>query len=129
MGLDNKTILLVEDDLSVGQTYERRFKIAGARVIWALNGVDGLQKLKGERVDLILADLMMPKMNGYEMIKRIREDPETKDIPIVILTNLNDRPEDIEKVKQLGVKEYIVKSDISLAELVERVSFHLQNSS
>lgn len=125
MELEGKTILLVEDDVLLVRTYERRLVSGGARVILASNGAEGLEKLQEEKVDLILLDLMMPKMNGYEMLKLVREDSKTKDIPVIILTNLNDRPEDIEKVKQLGVKEYIVKSDASLKEIVEKIILYI----
>jgi len=127
MTLDKKTILLVDDDPLLSRSYEKQITNAGARVIVAFNGLEGLGNLKKEKVDLILLDLMMPKMNGYEMLKLVKEDPETKDIPVIILTNLNDRPEEIEKVKKLGgIKEYLNKSDLSLGKLVEIISHHIK---
>ena len=71
-------------------------------MVLASNGVEGLEKLKKERVDLIVLDLMMPKMNGYEMLKLVKEDPKLKNVPVVILTNLYDRPDEIEKIKKLA---------------------------
>jgi len=126
MTLDKKTILLVDDDPLLSRSYEKQITKAGAHVVSASNGLDGLVNLKKEKVDLILLDLMMPKMNGYEMLKLIKEDPKTKDIPVIILTNLNDHPEDIEKVKKLGIEEYLVKSDLSLGKLVEIISHHIK---
>jgi len=125
MSLDGKTILLVEDNILISGTYERRLIKTGARVVLASNGVEGLEKLKKERVDLIVLDLMMPKMNGYEMLKLVKEDPKLKNVPVVILTNLYDRPDEIEKIKKLGIEEYLIKSDISLAELVDKLASHL----
>jgi len=97
MNLDGKTILLVEDNILISETYERRLIKTGARVVLASNGVGGLEKLKKEKIDLILLDLIMPKMNGYEMLKLVKEDPKLKNIPVVILTNLYDRPDEIKK--------------------------------
>jgi len=125
MKLDDKTILLVDDDPLVSRSYERRLTAAGAQVILAANGAEGLAQLQIEKPDIILLDLMMPKMDGYEMLKKVKEDLETKDIPVIILTNLNDRSEDVEKLKELGVVKYIVKSDTSLKEIVERVALYL----
>ncbi|MDO8265266.1 MAG: response regulator, partial [Candidatus Parcubacteria bacterium] len=69
-----------------------------------------------------LLDIMMPKMNGIEMLKAVKADPALKDIPIVILTNLGDRPEDIQKCKDLGAEDYWVKANISLKEITEKVN-------
>jgi len=126
MNLENKTILIVEDDALIGRMYERALINRGARVIMASNGVDGLEKLKVENVDLITIDLMMPKMNGYEMLKIIKEDPKIKDIPVFILTNLHDNLKDIEKVKEVGVREYFVKSETSMENFLERVGHYLK---
>jgi len=128
MDPDTKTILLVEDDVLVRQMYARRLLTEGFRILEASDGVEGLAKLLNETVDLILLDVMMPKMNGYEMLQRVRKDPAIKDIAVIVLTNLNDRPEEIEKIKELGVKEYILKSDITLAELTKKVSSYLRPS-
>ncbi len=121
-----KTILLVEDDILVSQMYSKRLKKEGLKVVLASDGIEGLEKLKSEKIDLVLLDIMMPKMNGHEMLKRIREDPSIKDTRVVVLTNLNDRPEDIKEIKKLGVEEYILKSDITLAGLAERVVKYLK---
>lgn len=126
MTLDKKSILLVDDDPLISRTYEKQITKAGAHVVLASDGLEGLENLKKEKVDLILLDLMMPQMNGYEMLKLVKEDPEIKNIPVVVLTNLNDRPEEIEKIKKLGIKEYLVKSDLSLGKLVEIISHHIK---
>ena len=120
-----KTILLVEDDILVSQMYAKRLKKEGLNVILASDGIEGLEKLKSEKIDLVLLDIMMPKMNGHEMLKRVREDPSIKDTRVVVLTNLNDRPEDIKEIKKLGIEEYILKSDITLAELAKVVVKYL----
>jgi CheY-like chemotaxis protein len=106
-----------------------------------LDGIEGLEKLSaqggssrggsaqgGEKIDLVLLDIMMPKMNGYEMLKRVRKDPELKNTRVIILTNLNDSPKEIKKIKDLGIEEYILKSDITLAELAKVVGKYLSSS-
>ena len=128
-----KNVLLVEDDILVSQMYARRLEKAGINVILALDGIEGLEKLSaqdgssggGEKIDLVLLDIMMPKMNGYEMLKRVRKDPKLKNTRVIILTNLNDSPKEIEKIKDLGIEEYILKSDITLAELAKVVGKYL----
>lgn len=126
MELKNKTILLVEDDQLIGEMYETKLKIAGARVIRASNGEEGLDKLKKETVDLIITDLMMPRIGGYEMLQRLKKSREDKDIPVIILTNLTDRPEDTKKIKELGVADYIIKSNIHLKDLIKKIAILLR---
>ena len=123
--LKGKTILLVEDDPPVNRLYAKRLTREGATMLLAFDGVVGLEKLKAQKADLILLDLMMPRMNGYEMLKHVRENPETKDIPVIIITNTKSSAADIKKLEQLGIEEYIEKSEVTLAQLAERVSFHL----
>lgn len=114
-------ILLVEDDPMVVRMYQRKLEMEGFKISLAFNGEEGLTALKKEKPDFILLDIMMPKMNGIEMLKMMKKDRETKDIPVVILTNLGDKPEDVQKCKELGAEDYWVKANVSLKELVERI--------
>lgn len=114
-------ILLVEDDPMVVRMYQKKLDKEGFRVTVAFNGQEGLEALKKEKPDLILLDIMMPKMNGIEMLKKVKADPAAKNIPVVILTNLGDRPEDVQKAKDLGAEDYWVKANISLKEVVEKI--------
>jgi DNA-binding response OmpR family regulator len=125
MTLENKIILLVEDDSLISRMYERGLTKKGARVVTASNGAEGLEKLRTENINLITLDLMMPKMNGHDMLKVVKADTKTKDIPILVLTNLHDKPEEIEKVKQMGIQEYFIKSETSMEKFIERVEHHL----
>ncbi len=121
----NKThqgkILLVEDDPMVVRMYERKLKMEGFDLQLAFNGELGLEALKKERPDIILCDIMMPKLSGLDMLKIVKGDPQYKDLPMVMLTNLGDRPEDIEKCKGLGAEDYWVKANMQLEEIVEKV--------
>ncbi len=115
-------VLLVEDDPMVVRMYERKFKNEGFDLTLAYNGFDGLAALKKERPDIVLLDIMMPKMNGLEVLKQIKADPQYKDLPVVMLTNLGDRAEDVDRCKQFGAEDYWVKVNIKLSELAGNVS-------
>ena len=116
-----KRILIVDDDPLISRMYENRMQLDGHSAEVATNGEEALTAVRKNRPDLILLDVMMPKMNGVETLKALKEDTKTKDIPVFILTNLGDKPDDIEKAKSLGALDYLVKSQISLKELSEKV--------
>ena len=124
MRLKNKNILLVEDDLFLGKMLMRRLKVEGAKSDWAQDGEEALDKLKNDTFDLIIADLMMPKMDGRELIKRVKADEKTKDIPIIVLTNLISSistKDELEEIKNSGISGLFVKSNTHLSDLVDRV--------
>ena len=79
-----------------------------------------MAEVKKNKPGIILLDLMMPKMNGIETLKFLKEDPQTSSIPVIILTNLGDREDDIQKAKDMGALDYLVKSQIDLAALSAR---------
>jgi DNA-binding response OmpR family regulator len=103
-------ILLVEDDPLMSRMYEKIFTFEHHEVILASDGEDGLEKTHAEKPDMILLDVMMPKMNGLDMLKKLKLDPETKSIPVIMLTNLAGE-KDAETALSLGAVRYIVKSD------------------
>jgi DNA-binding response OmpR family regulator len=119
-GNQNK-ILLVEDDPMIVRMYQRKLENDGFKVSLAFNGEEGLAAVKNDRPDIILLDIMMPKMNGIETLKAVKADALTKDIPVIILTNLGDRPEDVQKCKELGAADYLVKANVQLKELSEKI--------
>lgn len=125
MRLKNKNILLVEDDLFLGKMLMRRLKVEGAKSVWTQNGEEALDKLKDDTFDLIIADLMMPKMDGRELIKRVKADEKTKDIPIIVLTNLISSistKDELEEIKNSGISGLFVKSNTLLSDLVDKVA-------
>lgn len=116
-----KTILFVEDEAALHKTLGQVLRDKGYNLISALDGKIGLELAKGEkRPDLILLDLILPKVNGFEVLRKLKEDPETKDIPVIVLTNLESTG-DIEKALELGATTYLVKASYGLEELVEKV--------
>jgi Response regulators consisting of a CheY-like receiver domain and a winged-helix DNA-binding domain len=114
-------ILLVEDDTMVIKMYTTKLTKEGFILTSAGNGEEGLAALEKELPDIVLLDIMMPKMNGLEMLRIVRSDEKFKDIPVVMLTNLGDRDEDVERCKELGAQDYWIKANLSLNELSEKI--------
>lgn len=117
---NEQSILLVEDDNLMIRLYQEKFSQDGFEVDVALNGEEGLAKLKEKKPILVLLDVMMPKMDGFEMLKRIKADPETKSVPVILLTNLSGE-EDAKKGLELGAVAYLIKSDYTPDEIVAKV--------
>ena len=113
-------ILIIEDDALIARMYEAAFKFEKYEVDIAHNGKDGLEKLKKNRPSLILLDIMMPKMNGIDVLREMKADPRYKGIPVVMLTNLSGS-KDIEEALSLGAVKYIVKSKYKPKEVVAQI--------
>ena len=103
-------ILLVEDDPLMIRMYQRKLLNDGYEVEIAINGEEGLVKIRSFVPDLVLLDIMMPKLNGLQVLERMKADPSISKIPVVILTNLAGSQEDIERGLELGAVAYLVKS-------------------
>ncbi len=113
-------ILIIEDDALIARMYEAAFRFEKFEVDVAHNGKDGLEKLKKNRPSLILLDIMMPKMNGIDVLREMKADPRYKGIPVVMLTNLSGS-KDIEEALSLGAVKYIVKSKYKPKEVVAQI--------
>ncbi len=111
-------ILLIEDEEMLANMYEVKFQNEGFEITKALDGATGLELAKSIQPDLILLDVIMPKMDGFSVLKSIREDASIKDLPVILLTNLGQE-EDVQKGKELGVVGYLVKANVTPAEVVE----------
>lgn len=114
-----KKVLVVDDEVFIRKMIEVRLKAAGLTVIEAENGVSALDKAVSERPDLIIMDVMMPKMDGFEVCEAIRSDPRIADTPILMLT-ARGQMVDIQRAMALGIIEYITKP-FSPRELAEKV--------
>jgi DNA-binding response OmpR family regulator len=123
---NKNTVLLTDDDPMIIRMYQRKLEHDGFKVNLAFNGEECLEAVKKEKPDIILLDVMMPKMNGIEALKKLKADADAKNIPVIILTNLGDRPEDVAKAKELGAAEYIVKANIQLNDLVEKIKNNIK---
>ena len=114
-------ILLVEDDRFLRRACEVSLRQRGFVVTTAADGEEALRKVRAEVPDLILLDLLMPKMTGTEVLKALRAEEATKEIRVLILSN-SSREQDVEEIKTLGVSGYFVKADLSLQALGDMVA-------
>lgn len=115
-----KKILIIEDDLISLQMYEIKFKHAGFEVETALNGASGLEKMRSEKPDFVLLDILMPKLSGKALFEKVRFDPELQKIPIAILTNI-DNPKNKVEFLNKGAVGYFLKSEMTPSQVVEQV--------
>ena len=125
----SKKILFIEDESALQKTFGEILKQEGYEMISAIDGEIGLRLANppagGKKPDLILLDLILPKMHGFEVLKKLKEDKETKDIPVIVLTNL-EKIEDVDKALELGATTYLVKAKYSLEEIVEKIKKALE---
>jgi DNA-binding response OmpR family regulator len=115
-----KTILFIEDESVLQKTFREIIAQEGYQMISALDGETGLRVAKEKKPDLILLDLILPKIHGFDVLKKLKEENETRDIPVIVLTNLEGL-EDVEKALKLGATTYLVKANYSLEEILEKI--------
>jgi len=120
METTGKRVLLVEDDRFLRRACEASLRQLGLTVTTAADGEEGLRLARSERPDIILLDMLMPKLSGLEVLRALRSDEATRSMPVLILSN-SSREEDIAEVTRLGVSGYFVKSNLSLQELGDLV--------
>lgn len=119
-------IAIVEDDAAIGQMYRIKFENEGFKVETADNGFLGLQLVESMHPDILLLDLMMPEMNGDEMLKKLRKTPFGKNLKVVILTNMGES-EAPDVVKELGVSAFIVKANMTPRQVVDLIKKQLES--
>jgi len=124
MGTAQK-ILLIEDDLSLLKIYSNKLRHSGFDVSVATTGDEGLRKAQVEKPNLVLLDLILPGKDGFMVLEELKKMPETKESPVIILSNLGQET-DIQKGNELGAADYLVKADVSLVDLVEKVNSYLR---
>jgi len=126
---DQKTILLIEDDQILLRMYTKKFENEGFNVLVATDGEEGLKILEAAspKPSIILADVMLPKMNGFEFLEKCKQNEATKNIPIILLTNLGGGEQDREKGKSLGAADYLIKSEITPTEIIGKVNKIIEN--
>ncbi len=115
-----KTILFIEDEAAIQKTLGEALRNRGYEVKSATDGEAGLRLAKSESPDIILLDLILPKMHGLEVLEKLRQDDKTKDLPVIILTNLENIGE-VERAIELGTTTYLVKANYSLEEVIDKV--------
>jgi len=115
-----KTILIIEDDSFLRELMVRRVVKEGFSALEANTGEEGLEKIKKEKPDLVLLDLMLPGIGGLEVLKKIKGDNDLKSTPVIILSNLAE-PEEIEKGIKMGAIDYLIKAHLTPREIIDKV--------
>lgn len=121
----NKKILIVEDDLMVSSMYKTKFQAEGFEVIIADDGAAGLEMAKKEKPDLVMLDVILPQLDGFSVLEELKKDKSTKDIPVIMLTNLGTS-EDKAKGEKLGAVDYFVKASLTPMQISEKIKKYLK---
>lgn len=115
-----KTVLIVEDDQFLRNLCIRKLQKENFNVIYAVDGEEGLRKIQEEKPDLVLLDILLPGLNGFDVVQAVKNNPETSNIPIILLSNLGDKS-DVNKGLGLGAEDYLIKAHFTPGEIVDKV--------
>ena len=115
-----KKILLVEDEELMVDLLRRKLSQEGYEVLIARNGEEGFKIIQEQSPDLILLDIIMPKMGGFEVMEKMVKDKSLRKIPVIVISN-SGQPVEIDKAQKLGAKDWLVKTEFDLKEVVEKV--------
>jgi len=113
-------IILIEDDEILSKVIYEELRDADFDVIQAFDGEEGLKLVRSKKPDLVLLDIVLPRKDGFEVLEEMKKSPDTKDIPVIVLTMIG-KDEDIKRGLQLGADDYIVKSQHAIAEIIEKI--------
>jgi len=121
MSDNNKTkVLIIEDDSYISDMYRIKFESENFETIVASNGIEGIKLLEKMVPDIILLDIVMPKIDGFSVLKEIKKNPKLDKIPVILLTNLSQK-ENVERGFELGASSYIIKAHFTPSEVVEKI--------
>jgi len=115
-----KKILVIEDDRFLRELICQKLLKEGYDVVEAIDGEKGTELAKSEKPDLILLDLILPGIDGFEVLARVKSDPDASRVPVIILSNLGQK-DDIEKGLKMGAVDYLIKAHFTPAEIVEKI--------
>lgn len=121
----NKKIMIIEDDDFLRSLAVTKLQSSSFDVISSSNGQDGLSKLQASVPDLLILDLMLPVMNGFDVLRSIRNDQNLKNLPVIVFSNMGDE-KDMKICLDLGITDYMIKSNFTLDELVEKINIVLK---
>ena len=119
-----KHILIIEDEHAIAEVLQELLTDEGFKVTWSVSGKEGLEQAQREQPDLVILDVMLPEMNGKEVLKHMREDERLTDTPVFVMTNVNDT-ENIVNMSEVGKTSYFLKVDISLETLLGKIKKQL----
>lgn len=129
MSEKNRTALLLiaEDDQFYANLYKTKLEKEGFAVIIATNGSETMRLIEENKPNLIILDIVMPELDGFEVLKKLKEQSDFKDVPVIVLSNLGQQ-EDVDRALSLGAFRYIVKSNVSIHDMVESVEEALRDA-
>ena len=120
-----KKILIVEDDKFLRELISQKLVKEGYDIGSAIDGEEGVKKIKDEKPDLVLLDLILPGIDGFEVLTQMKEMPSTSSIPVIILSNLGQK-EDMDKALAGGAEDFMVKAHFTPSEIVAKIKFVLK---
>ncbi len=115
-----KKILLIEDEELIITLLQRKLEKEGYKVSVARNGVEGMEKMREDKPDLILLDIVMPRMGGFEVMGEMRKEKELRVIPIIIISN-SGQPVELDRAKKMGVRDWLIKTEFDPKEVLSKV--------
>src|SRR3990167_9235642 len=115
-----KKILFVEDEQALQRTISEALHREGFEVLNAIDGDSGARLAKTEKPDMILLDLILPRRSGFDVLKELKENDSTKNIPVIVLTNL-ESPADVDRALELGATTYLVKANYDLGDIIKKI--------
>jgi len=120
-----KTILFIEDDKFLRELVVQKLIKEGYETSEAVDGEEGIKKIKEEKPDLVLLDLILPGIDGFEVLARMKDDPALAQIPVIILSNLGQK-EDVERGLKLGAVDYLIKAHFTPGEIIDKIKAALK---
>ncbi len=120
-----KKILIIEDDRFLRELIVRKLSDEGFTTVEAMDGEKGIKKVKEESPDLVLLDLILPGIDGFEVLSRMKKDESLKSIPVIILSNLGQK-EEVEKGLKMGAVDYLIKAHFTPGEIIEKIKDSLK---
>lgn len=120
-----KNILIIEDDRFLRELIAQKLIKEDFNISEAIDGEEGIKKIREEKPDLVLLDLILPGIDGFEVLSKMREDPSITRIPVIILSNLGQR-EDVERGLKLGAVDYLIKAHFTPGEIIEKIKLVLK---
>lgn len=118
--LSGKRIMWVEDDKFLSDIIARKLSKEGAALVHASEGEEALRLIAEQKPDILLLDILLSGMDGFEILKRVKSDPKTKDVPVMLLSNLGQKS-DVDKGKKLGAARFLIKATVTLDEIVDEI--------
>lgn len=121
----DKNVFLIEDDRFLREMLSQKLSDQKMKVVVAVDGKSAIEMIKTIRPDLVLSDLLLPDVDGFDVLAEIQKNPNFTNVPVLVLSNL-DKPEDIKRAKDLGAKDFMVKSNFTSNEIVAKVKEFLK---